>query len=87
MDGRSTQKGLEKVKPSQINILDRQICGTVWTSSQVTELMELLSCEIGPRPPGSKAMRQAQGVLAEVLRKLGSDNVHEHIEAMHVNSP
>lgn len=38
------------MKPSQITGLDRQICGTVWTSPQVTELMELLSYEIGPRP-------------------------------------
>ena len=58
------------MKPSQITGLDRQICGAVWTSPQVTELMELLGYEIGPRPPGSKAITQAQEHLSKTLNEL-----------------
>ena len=64
------------MKPSETNILDRQICQTIRKSSQATELMELLSYEIGPRPPGSKAMSQAQELLSKRLSELGCDNVH-----------
>ncbi len=56
--------------------MDREICATVWTSPHAQTLMDALSYDIGPRPPGSKAMREAQRLLADVLRKLGARNIH-----------
>jgi len=38
--------------------------------------MEKLSYDIGPRPPASEAMGQAQIILGDMLRDFGADNIH-----------
>jgi len=59
--------------------LNREICGAVWTSPHPGRLMEALSYDIGPRPTGSKAMTQAQELVATVLRELGANNVRTEL--------
>src|SRR4051794_28224881 len=58
------------------NSVDQQICGTVWTSPHSKALLETLAYNFGPRPPGSKALRQAQNFIVEVLRDLGAEKVY-----------
>jgi hypothetical protein len=56
--------------------MDETICGRVWTSRTAAESMEVLSCDIGPRPSGSKGMREAAGAVMDWLRAAGVNNVH-----------
>lgn len=56
--------------------MDTEICGTVWTSRGAQELMEMLSYDIGPRPPGSEAMRNASIAVQQLLASFGALNVH-----------
>jgi len=64
------------MKRLNVESVDQHICGTVWTSRLSQQLMEEISYNIGPRPPGSKAMKEAQKYLAANLEKLEAVNVH-----------
>lgn len=64
------------MKRSEIARLDREICGTVWTSPHTQRLMDALSYDIGPRPAGSKAFREAARLVGDVLRRIGASDVH-----------
>jgi hypothetical protein len=64
------------MSPTAKSEIDAQICGTVWTSRGAQQLMELLSYDIGPRPCGSKEMREASQAVQQVLSSFGASNVH-----------
>jgi len=64
------------MRRTDLNRLDREICGCVWTSPYAKELMEVISYEFGPRPAGSKAMKKTAEFLGKVLTKLGARDVH-----------
>ncbi len=56
--------------------IDARICATVWTSRGAQELMELFSYEIGPRPPGSEAMKRGSRAVQDLLASMGAMNSH-----------
>ena len=55
--------------------LDREICGSVWTSPHAQTLMQVLGYDIGPRPAGSKAYKDALKLLSGELERMGARDV------------
>ncbi len=59
-----------------IHKANQEMTGAIHASPRGEELMGTLCREVGPRPPGSAAMRQAVELLAEEWRGFGAANVH-----------
>ena len=61
---------------SALAAIDRDICGTVWTSPHPKRVLETVSLDIGPRLAGSEAMRRGLEFVAEELRGIEARDVH-----------
>lgn len=68
------------MQSTELESIDHHICGSVWTSP--LRLIESISYDFGPRPSGSKALRDATAFVATLWRDLGVENVHTETVAM-----
>ena len=64
-----------RMKNSDLNRIDKQICGSVWTSDHIQCLRDQICNDIGPRPTGSKSYREALEIIASALRRAGATKV------------
>ncbi len=75
------------MRGSELNRLDQEICGAIWTSPHAGRLMEKLGYDIGPRPPGSQAMGRGLDCVGEALEQLKARRVHTESVPVPVRSP
>jgi len=68
------------MQSTELESIDHHICGSVWTSP--LRLIESISYDFGPRPSGSKALRDATTFVATLWRDLGVENVHTETVTM-----